>query len=184
MVWHAKAVKLVAAFPFHLRRSHWEEGAQLVELALSLPILLLFLLGIISFGGAFEQRNEMAIAAREAARFAASESTLDLNQAVPPSIQAIHDVVQNDLTNDGLTSCSLSGAPAQAGLQWTYTTGCGASLVINRGYTTLSTNGVTYLEGTEIQLSYPYTWTFAGSLGIVASLPASLSVEAIMMNAP
>jgi Flp pilus assembly protein TadG len=166
------------------RIANSEEGAQLVELAFALPILLLFLLGIVSFGGAFEQRNKMAIAIREGARLAASESTLDLNQAAPLSIDAIRAVVQNALQADGL-NCAIDTGPSLSGtLQWTYTSsGCAnLSLVINRGYTT-ATGGVTY-EGTQVQLTYPYSWTFASFFGGLGVLPQTLFVQATVMNAP
>jgi Flp pilus assembly protein TadG len=168
------------------RMINGEEGAQLVELSFAVPILLLFLLGIISFGGAFEQRNKMAIALREGARLAASESTLDLNQAAPPSINAIRAVVQNALQADGLNCAIDTGPSLSATLQWTYTSsGCAnLSLVINRGYTTLSTDGVTQLEGTQVRLAYPYSWTFASFLGGLGVLPQTLFVQATVMNAP
>jgi Flp pilus assembly protein TadG len=53
-----------------LRRSRSEEGAQLVEFALVLPLLLLVLLGIAEFGFMFQRFEVVTNAAREGARIA------------------------------------------------------------------------------------------------------------------
>ncbi len=47
-----------------------EEGAQLVEFALTFPMLLLLMLGIIDFGLAFQRYQVLTNAAREGARVA------------------------------------------------------------------------------------------------------------------
>ena len=52
-----------------LRRS--ESGAELVEFALTLPLLLLVVLGMIEFGFVFQQYEVVTNAAREGARIAA-----------------------------------------------------------------------------------------------------------------
>jgi Flp pilus assembly protein TadG len=52
-----------------LRRS--ESGAELIEFALTLPLLLLVVLGIIEFGFVFQQYEVVTNAAREGARIAA-----------------------------------------------------------------------------------------------------------------
>ena len=52
------------------RRSRSEEGAQLVEFALVLPLLLLVMLGIAEFGFMFQRYEVVTNAAREGARLA------------------------------------------------------------------------------------------------------------------
>ncbi len=53
-----------------LTRSRSEEGAQLVEFALVLPLLLLVMLGIAEFGFMFQRYEVVTNAAREGARLA------------------------------------------------------------------------------------------------------------------
>ena len=53
-----------------LRRWRSEEGAQLVEFALVLPLLLLLVLGIAEFGFMFQRYEVVTNAAREGARLA------------------------------------------------------------------------------------------------------------------
>jgi hypothetical protein len=56
-------------------RLEGDHGAAVVEFALVLPILVVFLLGMISGGFLMNQRLQMAHAAREAARFGATIPT-------------------------------------------------------------------------------------------------------------
>jgi len=53
-----------------IRRARSEEGAQLVEFALVLPLLLLIMLGIAEFGFMFQRYEVLTNAAREGARLA------------------------------------------------------------------------------------------------------------------
>lgn len=59
------------------RNSHAVTGQTLVELALVLPLLIMFLTGIISFGIGVFYQQQVANAAREAARYAAIHSATD-----------------------------------------------------------------------------------------------------------
>ncbi len=167
------------------------QGSQLFEFALVLPLLLVIVIGIADFGGAFNLKQKLNNAAREGARFAASQSTLDLTGSTqpPPSIVAIHDVVQNYLTGANLTQCAINGGPTKSGLTWTYTSssaGCGSfSLVIDRGFNFL--NGTTTVFATHVTLTYPYTWTFGRIIGLLVNgaspaLPATITSDAVMQN--
>lgn len=167
------------------------QGSQLFEFALVLPLLLVLVVGIADFGEAFNLKQKLNNAAREGARFGASESTLDLNQSIPPSIQSVRDVVQNYLTNANATKCAIGGSPSQSGLKWTYSsssTGCSSfSLVIDRGFTFL--NGSTTVEATHVSLTYPCTWTFGKIIGLLVkganpTLPVSITSDAVMQNIP
>ncbi len=169
------------------------QGSQLFEFALVLPFLLAIVIGIIDFGGAFNLKQKLNNAAREGARFGASQSTLDLTGSIqpPPSIVAIHDVVQNYLTGAKATNCAIDGGPTQSGWTWTYTSssaGCGSfSLVIDRGFAFL--NGTTTVQATRVTLAYPFTWTFGRIIGLLVkganpTLPATISSDAVMQNLP
>ena len=76
-------------------RRRRDDGAAAVELALVLPILLLLLFGIISFGIVFAQKLALSNAAREAARF----GTVGLTTSDRPTCQQITDRVRAALTN-------------------------------------------------------------------------------------
>lgn len=52
------------------RRAGSEEGAELIEFSLTLPLLLLIVLGIIEFGFMFQEYEVVTNAAREGARIA------------------------------------------------------------------------------------------------------------------
>ena len=52
-------------------------GSELLEMAFGLPLLLVFMVGIADFGGAYNLKHRLSNAVREGARFAASESRLD-----------------------------------------------------------------------------------------------------------
>ena len=54
-----------------LRRVRGERGAELIEFALTLPLLLLLVLGIIEFGFLFQEYEVVTNAAREGARLGA-----------------------------------------------------------------------------------------------------------------
>jgi hypothetical protein len=54
------------------RRAHGEKGAAAVEFALVLPLLLMLLFGIITFGLAYHEKLALANALREGSRFGAT----------------------------------------------------------------------------------------------------------------
>jgi Flp pilus assembly protein TadG len=58
-----------------------ESGASMVEFAIVLPVLCIFIFGAIDFGRALKVYNNLAAAARDGARFGATQS--------PPSPSAI-----------------------------------------------------------------------------------------------
>jgi Flp pilus assembly protein TadG len=174
---------------------------QLLEVALSLPVLLALVVGATDFGGAYKLQHDLNNACREGSRFASGENTADLNcgtcSATPPSVTAVRDVVANYMTQDGLTSCTVGTSPSFTAntLTWTYTSstsGCtNFSLVIERGYSYSDTTGTSVIA-TQVTVNYPYTWMFskvAGSLGGKkggggTSLPSAITANAIMENLP
>jgi Flp pilus assembly protein TadG len=75
------------------RRVRSEKGAELIEFALTLPLLLLVLLGIIEFGFLFQEYEVVSNAAREGARIAvlsasAGYSNTEVTQRVNDYLQA------------------------------------------------------------------------------------------------
>jgi len=155
------------------------EGAQLLEFALVLPMVLVIVFGAADFGAAWALKDKLSNAARDAARIAASQ-TNDLNSGKnpPDSVTAVRYVVANYLTNAKVTTCPDSAATpwtvASAGtLAWQYTsgsTGCGAFVLkIERGYTFVS--GTTTIPATRVTLTYPFTWNIGRLMKLM--IPAS-----------
>ncbi len=181
-------------------RAFWTgvDGAQLLEFAFGMPFLLIFVIGIIDFGGAFNLKQKMANAAREGARMAITNTLSDssCSSSTPCSIQAAANAVANYMTNAGVNSSCLSSASASSPSvdAWTYS--CkGISLAINRGYWftyTPSGGGADVtIQATQVTLTYPYTWTFGRIIGLLdllgvknakATLPSTLTTTAVMQN--
>ncbi|PYY04272.1 MAG: hypothetical protein DMG69_31010, partial [Acidobacteria bacterium] len=61
------------------QRARETQAAQIVELAVTLPVLMILVVGIYDFGQAFNLKQKLAGAVREGARFAANQSTGDLS---------------------------------------------------------------------------------------------------------
>jgi Flp pilus assembly protein TadG len=178
-----------------------DDGAsQIVEFALSLPLLVLFVVGIFDFSGAISLKQKLTNAAREAARVAAADPTNDLanGAGVPPvSVIDAFYVVDNYLISEKLNDCGLSTAlPTQTGgtLTWVSTaTGCPGGpagtlrLTINRACVTQQTiNGnAVNLIGTCVTLLYPYKWQYtsvAGLLGMTFIGPTGITTAASAFN--
>jgi Flp pilus assembly protein TadG len=147
------------------------DAAALIEFAVSLPLLVVLIVGIFDFGGAFNLKQELSNAAREGARFEAAQPTNDLASVTPPppSVDAIRNLVDSYLQTAKINDCglnSVSGA-LSGSLQWQYSasTGCppGAlTLIITRGVAVPETIGGATVNVlcTTVQISYPYQWHF------------------------
>jgi hypothetical protein len=189
-----------------------ERGAQLVEMALVLPLLLILAVGILDFGTAYNLRQILNNTAREGARLGASQPGSDLTQTSPPSVQTLcNDVVAYlwqahvDLTFLGFSpgfpsaaptcstptpaASSICPAPTSAGFTWTYPSGataCGTGLTIERAVPVPDASGGT-IPSTRITLNYPYNWLYGfnnviGFFGAKYSGTIPISTNAIMAN--
>ncbi|HET9177823.1 MAG TPA: TadE/TadG family type IV pilus assembly protein [Terriglobia bacterium] len=163
------------------------EGSQLLELALALPLLLVFVVGIIQFGGAFNLKQKEANAAREGARVMVSTNLSDTNCASGYcSVQAAAAAIANYMTNAGVdSSCLSSASPSPTGPPtWTYS--CkGITVTINNqfGYTA----GGSPVTGTQVTVTYPFNWFFNDIIKLLVpgarlSIPNSLTETAVMQN--
>lgn len=169
-----------------------EAGSQILEFALSLPLLVLFVVGIFDFSGAISLKQKLTNAAREGARVAAADPANDLgNATVPASVVDAFWVVDNYLVSENIAPCGLSVDGAKkTGLTWVFTaTGspCGATaafvLTINRGCVQKS-NGVN-LVGTCVAIQYPYKWQFNSVASLVGKTfkgPTSITTNATAFN--
>src|ERR1700690_1053966 len=73
------------------------EAAALIEFAVALPLLVVLVVGVFDFGGAFNLKQELNNAVREGARFGASQPTNDLALSQPPSVDAVRFLVDSYL---------------------------------------------------------------------------------------
>lgn len=122
--------------PLTRTRRRWsdESGAELIEFALALPLLLLILLGVIDFGFLFQRYEVITNAAREGARVAVLPGYADADVIAR---------VDQYLTAGGLTGPhdpAVIGhpAPTQVGLY------CAAV--------------------TSVTVTYPYSYSFVGGI--------------------
>lgn len=175
------------------------EGAQLVELAVILPLLIVIIVGIFDFSQAFNLKQRLGDAAFQGARVGSSEPTTDFSQSPPTSVTAIRDVVHTYLKRADIDPCGLGPISASASpLTWT-ATGSAApcsgtnqfTLTIQRGYTFPATvTGVASqvnVVATQVTISYPYRWSFNRVIGLLASGasyagPSQLTATAIVPN--
>ena len=88
-------------------RSGWRDdhAAQLVEFAVSLPLLVLFVVGIFDFSNAFTLKQKLTNVARDAARTAAAEPSSDLQSALPMSVVDAFQDIDNYLLANNLSDC-------------------------------------------------------------------------------
>ncbi|MGA8437971.1 MAG: TadE/TadG family type IV pilus assembly protein [Candidatus Sulfotelmatobacter sp.] len=167
-------------------------ASQVVELALSLPLLVFFVVGIFDFSGALTLKQKLTNAAREGARVSAADPASDMYAAVPVSVSDAFQVVDNYLYSEKINDCGLGptpAAPTQTNLTWTYTatgSGCpgtGISIAINRGCSTQE-SGV-YLIGTCVAVTYAYKWQFNSVSGLMPGkflAPATITTTAAAFN--
>ena len=166
-----------------------DNAAQIVEFAVSLPLLLVFVVGIFDFSGAFTLKQKLTNAVRDAARTAAADPANDLanTSGVPVSVADAFQIVDNYLNANHISDCGLgtSASPTTSVPPiWTYSasgssSGCpgtGIAIVINRAYyfpsnsiVAASTNppcspqipnGHTAVIATCVNITYAYSWRF------------------------
>ncbi len=178
-------------------------GVQIAEFALILPLLLTMAVAVMDFGTAANMRQKLSNAAREGARFGATQPTFDVDRAgvTPHSTNAVSEVVFDYLVNAhvlpsaGQGSCAPSAANAFMSTDgtstWTYVySNCPYTLTIriNRNFTLGSTTQGTMLVGTKVEVDYPYQWQLGRFIGLIApgstqfSGATLLAGEAVMPN--
>jgi hypothetical protein len=180
------------------------DGAAIVELAVSLPLLIVLVVGIFDFGGAFNLKQELNNAVREGARFGAAQPTNDLCGSCnpPPSINAVAYLVDGYLTAAHINDCGLSGVlTGSSGPPWSYSAasgGCAGTLTLKiakdpstgSGTPTCSltmsnygANGVSVnAPCTRVSISYPYLWHFNNVIQLI-SPGSSFALTNIQTNA-
>jgi Flp pilus assembly protein TadG len=167
---------------------HDGAGAAIVEFAVSLPLLIVLVVGIFDFGGAFNLKQELDNVMREGARFGAAQPTNDLCSScgVPPSVDAIRYLVDSYLVAATINDCGLSTASLPtSGPPWIYTASSGCtgtlSLGISKDPTATASpscslamsnygaNGVTVNAlCTKVTITYPYQWHFNNVIQLIS----------------
>ena len=152
-----------------------ERGAAILEFAIALPLLVVFIVGIFDFSGAFNQKQKIEQAAQEGAIVAGAQPMSDIQSTNgnPDSLQPVVTAVFNSLAGSGVLPSANTGtcitpppAPTQSGLTWTYTiSGCSSGylgdklvITINRGW--VSAPGPPLSVGTMVTIVYPNHWRF------------------------
>ena len=200
-----------------MARQAWfaEGAAQIVEFAVALPLLVVFVVGIFDFSNAFTLKQKLTNVTRDAARTAAAEPTTDLGNPTPPlpvSVQDAFYIIDNYLRANNINDCGIGIANGNATaipLTWRFSiaasgpTGCGITIIINRGYyyslptpvpqpplTCDTRSSVTAAEtqmvGTCITVQYSYPWRFGQAASLIGGngrgLPTMISAQAIAAN--
>ena len=147
-----------------------QRGVSLIEFALVLPFLMVFVMGIVEFGRGFNIYHNVTNACREGARLAAMR---DNKQITLTAAIIVRDRVVNYMTSVGLQTSPYTGTgaldgstlPAQSATDYIYGSRSGAYLVIDQGETIPETDasgnvvggGINY-PASRVQLRYPYTF--------------------------
>lgn len=159
-----------------------EQGSSLVEFAITLPLLVVFIVGIYDFSGAFNAKQKIEQAAQLGAIVAGAQPTSDIDpsNANPDSLQPVVAVIFKALAGSGVlpnagASCTFPpAAPTQVPpLAWTYTIpGCSAAypsdkliITIDRGV--VPGAGPPATVGTAVQVQYPYHWRFNSAIQLL-----------------
>ena len=188
-----------------------ERAAQLAEFAVALPLLIVFVVGIFDFSGAFTLKQKLTNVARDAARAAAADPFNDVGQpsaAVPASVADAYQLIDNYLVANKINECGMNAASFvfSSPSTWRYSAssngcpGSGLTIVINRGFyfplngisqppdvtcAPSTVSGQTAVIGTCVSIRYGYQWKFgrvASLLGSSPVLPGTISATAVTLN--
>lgn len=147
------------------------QGQALLEFAIVLPLLVVFVVGIYDFSGAFNEKQKIEQAAQEGAIVAGAQPRGDIaSPASPASLQSVVVAVFNSLVANGTVPSGTCTAPGtavnQGGVKWQYTIlGCPDTLIvtIDRGVVigagTPGSNSPASL-GTTVTVQYPHHFQF------------------------
>src|SRR5208282_4639488 len=98
-----------------------ERGSAILEVAISLPLLVVFTVGIFDFSGAFNQRQKIEQAAQQGAIIAGAQPMSDIATTTttppgPTSLQPVVSAVFGSLLGSGVlpsaTTCTPPGTAA------------------------------------------------------------------------
>jgi Flp pilus assembly protein TadG len=151
------------------------EGSAILEFAITIPLLVVFVVGIYDFSGAFNQKQKIEQAAQQGAIVAGAQQTSDIYgaNASPASLVPVVNAIFTSLTGSDVIpsgTCTPPGTvvPTSTGLTWTYTiSNCSSAnpgdnllISVNRGWSTAGSTTVPSIVGTVVTVTYPYHWRF------------------------
>jgi len=158
------------------------EASALVEFAITVPLLVVFIVGIYDFSAAYNQEQKLEHAAQTGAVIAAAQPRTDIynGNASPDSLKPVVEVVFNSLaTNNVLPLANQSPCAAASssvtptGLVWTYQiSGCPDQLTIVINSAAVQA-GPPATVGTSVTVTYPYRWRFNSAIQLL--FPANYS---------
>ena len=168
------------------RRCRDDGASQIVEVAVSLPLLVVFVVGIFDFSGAISLKQKLANAVREGARAAAAGPANDLGApgslGIPVSVGDAFQVVDDYLISAKIDDCGMNGVKPRLvrPLTWQSSSvgGCpgfGVTLTIDRGSfangcTTQQSLGggpTQYVVNSCVTIQYPHQWEFSRVIGLL-----------------
>lgn len=185
-----------------------DRAAQIVEFAVSLPLLIVFVVGIFDFSSAFTLKQRLTNIARDASRASAVDPATDLtlpSSPVPVSVMDAFQIVDNYLIANNINDCAIPSTATASGLTWVFSAsgnGCvapGLKITVNRGYfypatgaalpnvncTSQAPGGQMAVISTCVSIQYAYPWRFgkvASLLGASNVLPQQISGISVTMN--
>jgi hypothetical protein len=165
-------------------------GAQILELAVALPLLVVFVVGIYDFSQAFNTKQKLNFAARDGARFGSTQPTNDLSQNTPLSVTAIRDLVDADVLAAGINDCGLGPIQQSGPVVWTATGTCPNSatfsLTIDRAFVIPpdpTASAPVQQISTHIDLQYPYQWQFSSAIRLLVPSASYAGITQIVTDA-
>jgi Flp pilus assembly protein TadG len=165
------------------------EGAELLEFALALPMILVMVAGLLDFSRAYNIKQKLAQSVREGARYMSNE-TGDLNSSTPSTVPTLRDEVVTYLTNAGGintsfigTTLTYTGPPSCTGTWYTTLGGVSYGLKVERCVKVPDTANSTTVLSTRVTLYYPYDWTFGFDHIMKLMLPSSNFTSPIRIQA-
>jgi Flp pilus assembly protein TadG len=162
--------------------------------------LVVFVVGIFDFSGAFTIKQKLTNVARDAARGAAADPASDICSppssctALPASVADAYQMIANYFTANQLNMCGVTATSATiSGTTWSFSgagngcSGSGLTIIINRGYYFPETSGSlppsvscqppvvvgtqTAVIGTCVSIQYAYPWRFGNVDKLLGSSP-------------
>jgi hypothetical protein len=163
-------------------------GTEIIEFAVSMPLLVVLAVGIYDFGTAFTLKHKLNDAVTDGARMASHQHhpvdpAADNGCGAPNSICDIRKLVGNDLQASIGNDCGIASATGTYGgaatFTWTFTGTCGgSSLKIERAYINPNTINLPSpfdsvdpykIENTRVTLVYPYQWQFGRAFQLLGN---------------
>ncbi len=172
------------------------QGSAVLEFAIAVPLLVVFVVGIYDFSGAYNQKQKIEHAAQAGAIVAGGQPTGDMDPAIsdPESLRPVLNVIMNSLAADGVLPLANQGncavpvpptAVSNSALAWTYTiTDCSANpadnliIVIDRGVVVTGPPlpPTVFTVSTSVTVSFPYHWRFNSAIQLLFPGAAYLPV--------